>query len=296
MDKREYINFFEKQAREAEKKIPLKGWDRKQKAAFINRELVWERQAKMESVTSLARRESWSADKLLDSLLTLTYASYIVMLEYRNKVWPYEFMAFSRRIGELWEPFCKLTFEYSIKPLQIYAPLDFDNVRANFQEKTKKMIEELPIDKSLKKELNALYDIPWRMVESGGVKTELDLHFRQNDFFYNCDFKSGFGSNEKGNTNRLLLVASIYKLLGKKEKQILFVRQSEGENNHYLQTLKKSGLWEVFCSDDCYAKIFEFTGFDLKQWINKHVKWEKDINPDFRNYLISNDLIKYLTW
>lgn len=296
MNKREYIIFFEKKAVDAEKKIPSKGWDKKQKAAFINKELVFDRQEKMMSVTSQAKRERWSAEILLDELLTLTYASYIVMLEYRNKAWPYEFMAFSRRIGELWEPFCKLTFEYPVKSLQIYAPLSFENVRTTFQEKTKRMIKELPVDGLIKKKLITLYDIPWGMVESGGVKTELDLHFKQDGFFYNCDFKSGFSSNEKGNTNRLLLVASIYKQLGEKEKQILFVRQSEGENNHYLQTLKKSGLWEVFCSDECYAKIFEFTGFDLKRWINKHIQWEKDISPAFKDYLITNDLIKYLTW
>lgn len=33
-------------------------------------------------------------------------------------------------------------------------------------------------------------------------------------------FKSGFSSNEKGNTNGLLLIASIYNDLGKKEKTL----------------------------------------------------------------------------
>lgn len=33
----------------------------------------------------------------------ITYSANIVMLEYCNKVWEYEYMAFARRIGELWE-------------------------------------------------------------------------------------------------------------------------------------------------------------------------------------------------
>lgn len=86
-------------------------------------------------------RNLWSNEQLLNEILLLTYASYVVMLEYRNKVWKYEYMAFARR--------------------------------------------------------------------------------------------SGFSSNEKGNTNRLLLVASIYNSLGEIEKTLLFVRQSEDENNHY---------------------------------------------------------------
>ena len=42
----------------------------------------------------------------------ITYACYVVMLESRNEVWPYDYMAFSRRVGELWEPFCKLCLNF----------------------------------------------------------------------------------------------------------------------------------------------------------------------------------------
>lgn len=134
------------------------------------------------------------------------------------------------------------------------------------------------------------------MVDSGGINLNLDLHFEQNGIHYNCDFKSGFSSNEKGNTNRLLLVASIFNYLGKNEKQIIFVRQKESENNHYLQTLKNSKYWTAYCSDDCYKAIKEFTGFDLRNWLNENAQWQDDISEGFRKHLEQNDLLKYLTW
>ncbi len=44
----------------------------------------------------------------------ITYTNDVVMLESRNSVWKYEYMSFSRRVGELWEPFCKLCFNYPL--------------------------------------------------------------------------------------------------------------------------------------------------------------------------------------
>jgi len=55
----------------------------------------------------------------------------------------------------------------------------------------------------------------WALVTSGDVKLELDLHFIYKGKKFVVDLKSGFHSNEKGNTNRLLLVGAIYKNLKK---------------------------------------------------------------------------------
>ena len=154
----------------------------------------------------------------------------------------------------------------------------------------------LPLSNDIKIELKRQYAFPWTMVDSGGIKLDLDLHFEQNGVHYNCDFKSGFSSNEKGNTNRLLLVGSIYNSLGNNEKTLLFVRQSEDENNHYLQTLKNSPYWDVYCANDCYSAIKKFTGFDLRGWIDHNIDWENDISKEFSNHLRENDLLKYLTW
>jgi hypothetical protein len=55
-------------------------------------------------------------------------------------------------------------------------------------------------------------------------------------------------------------------------------------------------LWDVYCSDEAYLKIYEFTGFDIKKWMVKNMDWQNDISPEFRKYLQDNGLIKYLTW
>jgi hypothetical protein len=134
------------------------------------------------------------------------------------------------------------------------------------------------------------------MVTSGEIKLELDLHFKQNNQFYNIDFKSGFSSNEKGNTNRLLLVATIYKNLGKDHNCYLFVRSNEEENNQYFQQLKDSSVWTAFCGDNTYNEIFKFTGFNLKEWIINNINWYNDLNPETIKQFEQNNLLKYLIW
>lgn len=266
------------------------------KASEINKRIKEYREGEIANINTVAKCESWDNQTLLNEILLLTYASYIVMLEYRNKVWKYEYMAFARRIGELWEPFCKLAFDFPIKKLILIDPPDFDEVQTQIKNDAIGYIESLDLSKEIKAELKRHYDVPWTMVDSGGIKLGLDLHFEQNGIHYNCDFKSGFSSNEKGNTNRLLLVASIYNSLGEIEKTILFVRQAEDENNHYLQTLKNSPYWEVYCADDGYAAMKEFTGFDMRKWLNENADWENDISAELKQHLESNDLLKYLTW
>lgn len=266
------------------------------KASEINKRIKEYREGEIANINTVAKCESWDNQTLLNEILLLTYASYIVMLEYRNKVWKYEYMAFARRIGELWEPFCKLAFDFPIKKLILIDPPDFDEDQTQIKSDAIGYIESLDLSKEIKTELKRHYDVPWTMVDSGGIKLGLDLHFEQNGIHYNCDFKSGFSSNEKGNTNRLLLVASIYNSLGEIEKTILFVRQAEDENNHYLQTLKNSPYWEVYCADDSYAAMKEFTGFDMRKWLNENADWENDISAELKQHLESNDLLKYLTW
>lgn len=266
------------------------------KASEINKRIKEYREGEIANINTVAKRKSWDNQTLLNEVLLLTYASYIVMLEYRNKVWEYEYMAFARRIGELWEPFCKLAFDFPIKKLTLIDSPDFDEVQTQIKNDAIEYIESLDLSEEIKAELKRHYDIPWTMVDSGGIKLGLDLHFEQNGIHYNCDFKSGFSSNEKGNTNRLLLVASIYNSLGEIEKTILFVRQAEDENNHYLQTLKNSPYWEVYCADDGYAAMKEFTGFDMRKWLNENADWENDISAELKQHLERNDLLKYLTW
>ena len=269
---------------------------RNDKASEINKCIKEYRDQQIEHIETIAKTEGWGNQTLLNEVLMLTYASYIVMLEYRNKVWEYEYMAFARRVGELWEPFCKLAFVFPVKSLSIIDPPNFNDVQTRIKSNAIEYIDSLDLSEEIKEELKCHYGIPWTMVDSGGIKLGLDLHFEQGGIHYNCDFKSGFSSNEKGNTNRLLLVASIYSSLGEIEKTILFVRQPEDDNNHYLQTLKNSPYWDVYCANDSYAAIRKFTGFDLRKWLDENADWQNDISIEFREHLQKNDLLKYLTW
>lgn len=294
--KAEWINDFRNKGDAILQNLLKTEKDQKGKARQINKEIVEYRTFQMGEILRIAHNYKWSNEKILNEILLMTYASYIVMLEYRNKVWPYEYMTFSRRIGELWEPFCKLSFAYPVKELELIDPPNFRYVQHDIQKNAIDYINGLPISEDEKNELKHLYGVPWSLVDSGGIKLGLDLHFEQDGIHYNCDFKSGFSSNEKGNTNRLLLVASIYNSLGEFERTIIFVRQKEDENNHYLQTLKNSPYWEVYCADDSYSAMRKFTGFDLRRWLDENADWENDISKEFKAHLERNDLLKYLTW
>lgn len=293
-DKSKWIAFFTQQVATEKEKICSRYKNYKDQASAINQFI---NDIRDNSIRSLkAHSNELTQSELLDEILIITYASYIVMLDARNPVWPYEYMAFARRIGELWEPFCKLPFEYPIKKLTIISPPDFNKVQDTIKKDATNYIDSLKLDQETKDELKRHYAIPWTMVDSGGIKLGLDLHFEQDGIHYNCDFKSGFSSNEKGNTNRLLLVASIYNSLGEIEKTILFVRQPEDDNNHYLQTLKNSPYWDVYCANDGYAAMKRFTGFDMREWLDNNVDWENDISSELREHLEKNDLLRYLTW
>lgn len=293
-DKSKWIAFFTQQVATEKEKICSRYKNYKDQASAINQFI---NDIRDNSIRSLkAHSNELTQSELLDEILIITYASYIVMLDARNSIWPYEYMAFARRIGELWEPFCKLPFEYPIKKLTIISPPDFNKVQDTIKKDATNYIDSLKLDQETKDELKRHYAIPWTMVDSGGIKLGLDLHFEQDGIHYNCDFKSGFSSNEKGNTNRLLLVASIYNSLGEIEKTILFVRQPEDDNNHYLQTLKNSPYWDVYCANDGYAAMKRFTGFDMREWLDNNVDWENDISSELREHLEKNDLLRYLTW
>jgi len=268
----------------------------KKRAKKIN-QYVQESAKKVEvQLIQLARNELWTNQELLDNLLLVRYCEYIVMLESRNQMWSYEYMSFARRIGEIWEPFCKIIYEYPINSLTLFTPPTFSEIKQLLTSEIENHINELSINIEKKNELKKYYKKVWSFVTSGEVKLELDLHFNFEHTNYNIDMKSSFNSNEKGNTNRLLLVGSIYKSLEENYQNLLFVRAKEIDNNHYLQTLKNSGIWEVYTGEDTYDKMYETTGFDIKSWINENINWQNDINSEFYTHLENHNLLGYLEW
>lgn len=269
----------------------------KDRASAVNQGLIEARENLLKILVQKSEKENWDPAHLLEGILITTYTNYIVMMESRNDVWPYEYMTFARRIGELWEPFCQLCWEYPIKQnISYFVPPLFKDVREKLTKEIEGFIDKLKISTQDKAELKRYYHKVWALVTSGEIKLELDLHFEDGKDKYVVDFKSGFSSNEKGNTNRLLLVASVYKILEEGHKCLLFVRSAEERNNHYLQTLKRSGLWSVHCGRETYDQIKKFTGFDLATWLKKNVVWEKDFDTKMYSHLKQNNLIQYLEW
>ena len=270
----------------------------RQRASAMNRAVVKEREQLTRMIRQQARKDRWTNLDTLATVLLVMHCSNVVMIESRNEQWPYEYMAFSRRVGELWEPLGATCFEFPIREdVSLFVPPLFQDVRERLALEVLDFIEKLNIDESDKESLIRYYDQVWQLVTSGEIKLELDLHIEIGARRYVIDFKSGFGSNEKGNTNRLLLVASVYQNIEPEDYQCsLLVRSPEDENNNYLRILKNSGLWDVYCGRDAYSRIETLSGFDLGSWVQENITWQSDFQQSTLEHLEANELMKYLNW
>lgn len=294
--KTELLSYFRDRASEALTVIKVKFADTQsdKRARAINESLNQTKSVLITTLLQQAEKERWTNKEKLECILMITYCNIVVMIENRNLVRLYEYMDFSRRVGELWDPFCKLCFYYPINNISLFIPPLFSEVKRQLTDEITNYINTLTITEAEKRELIKYYDKVWGLVTSGEVQLELDLHFAHKKQKYVVDFKSGFGSNEKGNTNRLLLVASIYQNLAEKYKCLLFVRAEE--NNSYFNTLKNSGIWEAYCGVEAYQKIQEYSGYNLKHWIETNINWEGDFNTDTVAHFTEHNLLQYLQW
>jgi hypothetical protein len=294
--KLELLSYFRDRASEALTDIKVKFGEAQadKRAKAINESLSHTKTVLITTLLQQAEKEKWTNQEKLECILMITYCNIVVMIESRNSVRPYEYMDFSRRVGELWDPFCKLCFYYPINDISLFVPPLFSEVKQKMTDEITGYIDKLSISIDEKKQLKDYYAKVWGLVSSGEIQLELDLHFSHNQQKYVVDFKSGFGSNEKGNTNRLLLVASIYKNLNESYECLLFVRAEE--NNSYFNTLRNSGIWSAFCGSEAYAKIKEHSGYDLKLWTDTNIDWEKDFNSETTNHFADKNLLQYLLW
>lgn len=263
-NKAELLHYFRDRTREfiADASARYRDKQYKKKARRINKAFKSSTSTLQKAINQKAKAENWTTKEQLEVVLLTTYASYIAMIEARHSVWLYEYMSFSRRIGELWEPFCKLPFEHPIKELQLFVPPLFTAVKENLTTEIADFIDQLEITEADKSQLKQYYQKVWGLVASGEIKLELDLHFIQDGKKYVVDFKSGFRSNEKGNVNRLLLVASVYQAVEEDYQPTLFVRSEE--NNNYFQVLAESGTWNAYAGQAAYAAIKRHSGYNLK--------------------------------
>ena len=291
------LAYYRSRAREILSEITLEysATDYKKKATAVNHAILQSKDNLINILIEVAKRENWTNQEILECILMITYTNDLVMLETRNSVWEYDYMTFSRRVGELWEPFCKLCFQYPISDIHLFIPPLFSEVKKNLTDEIDEYIKTLSITEEEMSQLRKYYNKVWNLVTSGEIQLECDLHFTNGVKKYVVDFKSGFGSNEKGNTNRLLLVGSIYQNIGKEDYEcMLFVRSSV--NNHYLSTLQNSGVWSAFCGIDAYDKIQEYAGFDIHSWIQNNIDWLSDFTSEMSETIKRSNLENYLIW
>jgi len=297
-DKNGLLRYFRKSGEEklSELRQDIGNQNYKRLANGVNKAVGDSLDAFKSVILSKAEEDEWADDSRLRSILASTYCAQVAMLDLRNQVWAYEYMAFSRRIGELWERFVHIPFSYSVTDVSPFVPPLFSEVRSNLRGEIEDCIRELPLSDEEKKELLEYYEKVWVLVASGEISLQLDLHAEINGRKVNIDFKSGFGSNEKGNTNRLLMVATIYKNLEDDYENVLLVRAREDLNNHYFRTLRDSEVWHAYCGEEAYGKIGEFTGFDLRSWISENIAWEDDLLPETASHFTDSNLMGYLEW
>lgn len=258
---------------------------------------------KKKSIRRIEQRDRNNTSKeTISDLLLVHYVSAIVMLEARNYYWPYDYMDFARRVGELWEPFCDVPLKHPLKSnIGTYKPMSFKHIQQSRKLVAFTFINSLDLDSNDKETLKEIYDNNIKILDTQSTQMKLDLHLKQktsnNKFiYYDIDYKSGFSSNEKGNANRELLVAGIFKSLKDKHIPMLLVRQDATKNNDYFNKLVHSGFWTAYCGKKSYSEIYKLSGFDIQSWVNKNMNWTRDISPDFYSHLKRHDLLQYLEW
>lgn len=259
-----------------------------------------EHQKKAQAINSIAGqiRNAWinwiaslPISDRTNASLVLQYCYSVASLEYRNRVWPYEYMAFSRRVGELWEGFCSAAWNFPNRPnVQRFNHPNFDDVRRTLRTRLNENIGGHARKAELQADIDILFDIV------GDINMREDEVFEVDGIPHVIDFKSGFGSNEKGNMLRLQTVGRAYKLWNLNTRLLLLVRQSA--NNNYLRVLENAGLWEVHTSDNAYNRISELTGADIQQVRRNIINWDRDLSRDFITHLSrqTTDLRAYLEW
>ena len=298
--KADVLSYLRSRADEALGEITLQvGSSRpKEIAKRINPAMTHELDALTAQVRQCANEEGWGNEVVLPTLLLLAHCTNVVMIDTRNSLRPYEYMDFSRRIGERWEQVCNICFVHPVRlGLGLFTPPLFKHVKQRLQREIRQYIASLPLTPQQRDSLLHYYDQIWSLVDSGSIKLSLDLHFLLDNKRHVVDFKSGFGSNEKGNTNRLLVVGSIYKNIEPEDYTcMIWVRSKEEQTNQYLQILKRSGIWEVSCGEDAYDRIDHLSGFPFKQWVSDFVRWEDDLLPGTYAHLKKQELLEYLQW
>lgn len=230
----------------------------------------------------------------LERVLSVELATIAANLDVRNRIWPYEYMAFSRRVGALWESLVRRCFEHA--PREDFelaeAPGAFSTLYA---ERVSGLMADLQAAGG--SELAERFRSISEFVDPSAVNLALDEHCRVGGVPYHIDLKLSFGSNEKGNCSRLMEVGRAYHGFVEGEQRCLvLVARGEDATNHYFKKLANSGYWDARVGSKAYAHIHELTGFDLRAWIDAHVDWKALLSPETYEHFDEQDLLGYLEW
>ena len=247
------------------------------RASLINK-IVW---GVVEEYISINSRIFTPEEKLI-----IRYCGVVHNIQQRHILRPFEYMDFSRRIGELWQKFCASAWDFTLREdLQIYSPPDFEEIKIQV---LNNLSQDLSADVFAR--VNALSTL----IPEINLKEDMTYTIKKN--LKIVDFKSGFGSNEKGNTHRLLTVANAYKFIDPNTKCYLLVRQTE--NNNYLQVLAKSKLWDVKVNKDAYDFMAGETGVKINEVVQVCNDILEDVSSTVKKDLTKsvNGLEKYTTW
>lgn len=283
--KTDFLSHFHKRLDQVTASIAASRLSREEKARQVNlaANAVKAELASQASSLSVTDRTNYA--------LVLQYCFSVVSLEYRHKVWPYEYMAFSRRIGELWEAFCSAAWDLPARAgVERIAVPSFHTVRNTLLARLRENVGDHHKKDEIAQDIDTLFEI------IGDINMNEDEVFSVDRIPHVIDFKSGFGSNEKGNMLRLQSVGRAYRIWNHETRLMLLVRQEQ--NNNYLRVLRRAGLWEVYTGDQAYEQISSLTGADMQAIRKNVVEWETDLSNDLYDFLKNqpSDLTSYLAW
>lgn len=129
-----------------------------------------------------------------------------------------------------------------------------------------------------------------------GINLKLDFVGQRGSQVVGIDFKSGFGSNEKGNTSRILQVGTAFSFAEIDIKLYLLVRQDQ--NNSYLSKISESREWDVRTGRSAYKLLEELSGQNLLSFLEDEVDFISDMSPMVVKMLRDNvtGIEKYTNW
>jgi hypothetical protein len=96
-NKAELLAYFRNRANEIVSELALQysAADYKKRASALNKAIIQSKENLLLIVEETARAQHWTNNDILECVLMITYTNDVVMLESRNAVWEYDYMAFS---------------------------------------------------------------------------------------------------------------------------------------------------------------------------------------------------------